>query len=134
MTGDELFWLEAVARLHRKVDREFNRAAEGDDILTSAKLGALAKILQGCSGSLAQIGVPSKRLQPVYALARKGCGYYDSGARCFVAAAKIGVPARAAEDQQLTRYIQCGFAAVGPGSKSLADAEIRGIKIKQGAG
>jgi len=134
MTGDELFWLEAVARLHRKVDRDFNRAAEGNSILTSTKLGVLAKILQGCSGGLAQIGVPSRRLQPVYTLARKGCGYYDRGARCFVAAAKIGVPVRAAEDQQLTRYIHCGFAAVGPGSKSLADAEIRSFEIRRRAG
>jgi hypothetical protein len=84
---------------------------------------------------LARLGSPSDRLQPVYDLAQKGCAQYDESAACFATAAEIGAPvAGTSEERKFQDAIDCGFAAPGKGSKLLADAEIKGFEIKEGAG
>ena len=91
--------------------------------------------MHGCRRGLARLGVPSKRLLPVYSLAGRGCAAYEKGAACFAAAAKIPMPVQSDADyRKLTQAMDCGFAAAGPGSKLLAQAEVKGAEIKEQAG
>src|SRR5262245_7270672 len=95
----------------------------------------LANSLRSCTRVLARGGSPSDRLQPVYALALKGCKEYNKGAACFTTAARIGIPlGGSSEDRKQTKALDCGFAAVGKGGIFLADAENKGAEIKLEAG
>jgi hypothetical protein len=132
MTGAELVWLEAIGKLHTKIDKVLTDAPSN---LTSSTMGTLAAKLRGCSRELARLGAPTDRLQPVYSLAKRGCAQYDKAARCFATAASIGAPiAGTAQERKFNQALECGFAAPGEGSALLAEAEAKGIEIKETAG
>jgi hypothetical protein len=132
MTGAELVWLEAIGKLHTKIDKVLTDAPSN---LTSSTMGTLSAKLRGCSRELARLGAPTDRLQPVYKLAKQGCAQYDKAAKCFATAASIGAPvAGTAQERTFNQALECGFAAPGKGSALLADAEAKGFEIKETAG
>ncbi len=130
MTAKELAWLEAISKLHTKLDKVWEDSPTN---LTSAVMSALAKGLRGCSRELARLGAPSDRLQPVYKLAKKGCVQYE---KCYATAASIigRVITNAAEERRLNQSIDCGLTAPMKGSGQLALAELKGIEIKERVG
>lgn len=131
MTGEELVWLEAIARLHKKIDTVLTNAPS---TLTSTTMSKTANDLRGCSRELARLGLPSARLQPVHKLAKSGCAQYDKAADCFAAAA-IGIPvAGTAEERKFNEAVDCGFKTPEKGSLLLAQAEGKGFEIKERAG
>jgi hypothetical protein len=132
MTGKELVWLEAIGRLHKKIDTVLTNAPSN---LTSATMSKTANDLRGCSRELARLGLPTARLQPVYKLAKSGCAQYDKAAACFAAAAAIGIPvAGTAEERKFNQAVDCGFKTPEKGSLLLAQAEEKGFEIKEKAG
>jgi len=133
MTAKELAWLNAIPKLHKKLDKVWTDSPTN---LTSAVMSGLAKGLRGCSRELARLGAPTDRLQPVYTLVKKGCAQYDKGAKCYATAASIiGHPiANAAEERRLNQSIDCGLTAPAKGSGQLALAELKGFEIKEQVG
>jgi len=132
MTGKELVWLEAISRLHTKIDTVLTNSPSN---LTSATMGAIANDLRGCTRELARLGSPTARLQPVYKLAKSGCAQYDKAADCFATAAAIGAPiAGTAEERKFNQALDCGFHTPEKGSLLLAQAEGKGFEIKEKAG
>jgi hypothetical protein len=135
MTAEELAWLEAITRLHKKIDK----AIQQNITLTRAKMVQLGNLLGACSRELRRIGSPSDRLQPVYTIVKKACRTFDKGAKCFATAARVsdasgGVIAGTPEERTQRRALDCGGAAAGNGSNLLADAESKGVEIKLAAG
>jgi hypothetical protein len=131
MTAKELAWLKAIPKVRTKIDK----IMEATSNITISAMRKLATSLRSCSRELARGGAPSDRLQPVYALVKKGCMEYDKGAVCFTTAARIGIPfAGSAEDRKQTKAIQCGFDASGKGGIPLLDAENKGAEIKAEVG
>jgi hypothetical protein len=131
MTAEELAWLKAVTRMHRRIDKVFQQSAT----LTRAKMTERANTLRACSRELAKIGSPSDRLQPVYVIVKKACRTFDKGAKCWATAASVsmldgGVIVGTPEERIQGRAIDCGGAAAGNGSNLLFDAESRGEEIK----
>jgi hypothetical protein len=132
MTGKELVWLEAIGKLHKKIDTVLTNAPSN---LTSATMSKTANDLRGCSRELARLGLPTARLQPVYKLATSGCAQYDKAADCFATAAGIGIPvAGTAEERKFNQAVDCGFKTPEKGSLLLAQAEGKGFEIKEKAG
>jgi len=132
MTGEELVWLEAIRRMHTKIDKAL---VDSPSNMTSATMSALANDLRGCSRELARLGIPTDRLQPVHELAKSGCAQYDKAAQCFATAASIGIPiAGTAEDRKFNQALDCGFKTPEKGSLLLANAEIKGYEIQDKAG
>jgi hypothetical protein len=132
MTGKELVWLEAISRLHTKIDKVLTNSPSN---LTSATMRAIANDLRGCTRELARLGPPTERLQPVYKLAKSGCAQYDKAANCFATAAAIGAPiAGTAEERKFNQALDCGFHTPEKGSLLLAQAEGKGFEIKEKAG
>ena len=132
MTGKELLWLEAISKLHTKIDKVLVNAPSN---LTSATMGAIANGLRGCTRELTRLGPPTARLQPVYKLAKSGCAQYDKAAKCMATAASIGAPlAGTAEERTFNQALDCGFKTPEKGSLLLANAEGKGFEIKQDAG
>jgi hypothetical protein len=132
MTGKELLWLEAISKLHTKIDKVLVNSPSN---LTSATMAAIAHDLRGCSRELARLGPPTDRLQPVYKLAKSGCAQYDKAAKCMATAASIGAPlAGTAEERTFNQALDCAFKTPEKGSLLLANAEEKGFKIKQQAG
>jgi hypothetical protein len=132
MTGEELLWIQAVEQLLPKMNKVF-----GDDnplYATRSVLTSLANKVRGCSRELARIGMPSARLQPVYALVKRACQEYDNGAKCFEDAARIDAPIGEAAARKQGQKIQCGYDASGKGGKLLADAQIKASEIKAATG
>jgi hypothetical protein len=126
----ELAWLDAITKLHAKIDKPF--LAEIN--VTQAAMVSLGRALGECSRELARIGSPTERLQPVYALVAEACARYDEGAKCFDTAASVsdqsgGVIAGTPEEQTQTNALDCGFAAQGDGGNLLTEAEARGNEI-----
>ena len=131
MTTEELAWLKAVTRLHKRMDK----ALQENVTLTRAKMTSYANTLRTCSRELTRIGSPTDRLQPVYVVVQKACRTYDKGAKCWATAASVsmadgGVVAGTPEERIQSRAIECGGAAVGNGSNLLGDAEAKGEEIK----
>jgi hypothetical protein len=131
LTAEELAWLKAVATLHKKMDKALQQSVT----LTRAKMTSYATTLRACSRELTRIGSPTDRLQPVHVVVKKACRTYDKGAKCWATAASVsmadgGVVAGTPEERIQSRAIECGGAAVGNGSNSLADAEAKGEEIK----
>ena len=131
MTGQELLWLQAVEQLLPKMNKVFDVAPTN---LTSSALASFARQVRGCSRELTRIGLPSTRLRPVYQLVQQACREYDKGAKCFEEAARIGVPSSSAAEAKFEQKVKCGFAASGPGSLSLAKAQMKSTEIKAAAG
>jgi hypothetical protein len=131
MTAEELAWLKSIPTVSKKINKNFMTITN----LNTSAMTKLANSLRSCTRDLARGGSPSDRLQPVYALVKKGCKEYDKGAKCFRTAARIGIPfAGTPEARKQNEAIDCGFKADGKGSIHLADAEIKGAEIKLAAG
>jgi hypothetical protein len=131
MTAEELAWLKAITRMHKKIDKAIQQSAT----LTRAKMTSHANTLRACSRELAKIGSPSDRLQPVYVIVKKACRTFDKGAKCWATAASVsmadgGVIVGTPEERIQGRAIDCGGAAAGNGSNLLSDAESKGEEIK----
>jgi hypothetical protein len=127
MTAEELAWLKLIPTVSKKIDKTVQATTN----LTTSGMTKLANSLRGCTRVLAKGGSPSDRLQPVYTLVKKACKEYDKGAKCFITAARIGIPiAGSAEDREMREALDCGFEAVGKGGILLADAENKGEEIK----
>jgi hypothetical protein len=127
----ELVWLDAIARLHTRIDEPF----EASEInLTRTTMVALGSALGDCSRELARIGSPTERLQPVHALVTQACAQYDEGAHCFDTAADVSDESGAVEmgtpeEQTQSKAIDCGFAAQGDAGNLLTQAEAKGEQI-----
>ena len=128
---DELVWLDAITKLHAKIDEPF-MASEIN--LTRATMVALGSAVGECSRELARIGSPTERLQPVHALVAQACAQYDEGAQCFDTAADasdesgavwVGTP----EERSQADGLDCGFAAQGNAGNLLTQAEAKGKEI-----
>jgi hypothetical protein len=135
MTAEELAWLKAITRLHKKIDNATQQSAT----LTRAKMTSYANTLRACSRELRRIGSPSDRLQPVYVIVKKACRTFDKGAKCWATAASVsmvdgGVIVGTPEERTQRRAIDCGGAAAGNGSNLLNDAESKGAEIKAPVG
>jgi hypothetical protein len=131
MTAEELAWLRAIPKVHKKIDRTLETTSE----LTISAMHMLATTLRSCGRELVRGGSPSDRLEPVYVLVKKGCREYDKGAVCFTTAARIGIPfGGSAEDRKQTKAIQCGFDARATGGVPLLDAQDKGAEIKAEVG
>jgi hypothetical protein len=131
MTAEELAWLKAVTRLHKKIDKVFT--ATGNVFLTRAKMTEYMNTLRSCSRELARIGSPGDRLQPVYVLVKKACRTFDKGAKCFATAISVsdtGGGVTEANLRTFERSTDCAHEAQGNGSNLLADAEAKGEEIK----
>jgi hypothetical protein len=136
MTAQELAWLKAVTRLHTTVQKAFSATTV---YLTRAKMTSYAATLRSCSRTLARIGSPSDRLQPVYVLVKKACRTADKGAKCFTTAASVsmadgGVIAGTPEEKTQARALDCGTAAQGDSLNLLGDADAKGEEVKAKAG
>jgi hypothetical protein len=126
LTAEELAWLSAVGKIRVKIDKAFGATSAR---LTRSKMVSIGKALSGCSRDLRRIGVPTERLQPVYALVKSACQKFDKGAKCFATAASVSdksgaVVAGTAAERTQTKAIDCAFAGQGDGSKLLAEAEV----------
>jgi len=135
MTAEELAWLKAITRVHKKIDNVTQQSVT----LTRAKMVALGKAMGACSRELAKGGSPSDRLQPVYSLVKKACRTFDKGAKCWATAASVsmadgGVIVGTPEERTQRRAVDCGGAAAGNGSNLLNDAERKGDEIKATVG
>ena len=130
LTAQERAWLDAIARLHQRIDKELLN--EASVTLTPAKLRSWEILMRSCGKELARLGDPGSRLQPVAALVRQACRQYDKGAACFAAARRYlnDYTATKKVDQSLT----CGSNAAGDGSNALNDAEAKGREIDLAAG
>jgi hypothetical protein len=132
MTPAELSWLTALEKLSKQMEDVYTKMPTN---LTPTAMAVTANKLRGCSRQLARMGSPSVRLQPVYALAKKACQAYDTGAQCFTTAASIGIPvAPSAAERKQQKAIDCGFAASGKGAVPMADAVNKAEEIKTAAG
>jgi len=131
MTAEELAWLNAITRLHKRMDKAIPQELS----MTRAKMVQLGNALGACSRELRRIGSPSDRLEPVYVIVKKACRTFDKGAKCFATAARVSdasgaVLAGSPEERTQNRATECGFAAHGDGSNLLVDAENKGAEIK----
>ena len=132
MTKGELSWLTAFEKLGKQMEDIYTRIPTN---LTPTAMASTANKLRECSRQLGRMGSPSVRLQPVYALVKKACQAYDTGAQCFATAARIGVPlVGSAADRKQRKAIDCGFAASGKGGLPMADAMNKAEEIKRAAG
>jgi hypothetical protein len=125
VTAAELAWVAAVTHLQKKIDKPF---ASHNLYMTREKMTQLRTAMRGCSRELRRIGVPSGRLQPVYALVKRACRTYDKAARCFARAVSVSDASGATfagtpQDRIQRRSLSCGFAAQGNASNRLGDAE-----------
>jgi hypothetical protein len=132
MTKQELAWIAGITALRKPLEKDLKSTQV---VMTETKMRSYEKLLGGCSPGLAQLGSPSQRLQPVYAIAKKACGQADKGARCWAQSAKIGTPiAGSANDRKFTKAMDCGFNAFGDTHNLLAEAEAKAEEIKAGVG
>jgi hypothetical protein len=134
MTAAELAWVTAITNLHTKLDKQFGR----NMTLTRAKMTQLATTARSCRRELRRIGVPSARLQPVYAIVKQACRTYDKAARCFARAASVsdaggGVVVGTPQAGTQRRSITCGYAAQGNASNRLGDAQAKAALIESQA-
>ncbi len=135
MTAAELAWVAAVTHLQKKIDKPFG---PHNLYMTREKMTQLGTTLRGCSRELRRIGVPSGRLQPVYALVKRACRTYDKAARCFARAANVSDASGATfagtpQDRIQRRSLSCGFAAQGNASNRLGDAQSQAQLIESQA-
>jgi hypothetical protein len=86
MTAADRAWVAAVAQVQKKIDEPFTAQTM---TLTRAKMTQLETAAGGCSRKMRRLGLPSSRLQSVYAMATKACQTYKKAARCFAKAASV---------------------------------------------
>jgi hypothetical protein len=134
MTAAELAWLGSVHRMHASIDA----AARRNTNLTRAAMLSLGNSFSECRRVLRRIGSGTARLRPVFTMVNKACAKFDSGAKCWATAARVGdaggaVEAGTPEEQTQRQAIECGTAAFGDGSNMLSEAEAKGEEIKLAA-
>jgi hypothetical protein len=117
-------WVAGIAHLQKKMDKPFTARAM---TLTRAKMTQLERAAGGCGRKLRRMGVPSARLQSVYAMAEHACRTYEKAARCFARAASVsgidgGTLAGSPQERIQRRSLSCGFAAQGNASNRFGDA------------
>ena len=132
MTAKEVAWLNAIRKLHKKIDKPF---LPSNLNMTRSKMVELGNALATCSRELRRIGSPSDRLQPVNVAVKKACRTYDKGAQCFATAARVSdasgaVLAGSPEERTQQRAMDCGFAAQGNGGNLLDEAEAKAAVIE----
>ena len=132
MTAADLAWIQAITQMHNKIDKPFMASRIN---MTRAKMSQLADSLRSCGRKLSQIGLPSARLQPAYALVNKACRIYANGARCFAREASVSDAAGAViagtpQERIQRRADRCGFAAQGNGSNLMSEAEAKAAGIR----
>jgi len=132
MTAKEVAWLNAIRKLHKKIDKPF---LPSNLNMTRSKMVELGNALGACSRELRRIGPSGDRLQPVYVVGKKACRTYDTGAQCFATAANVSdasgaVLAGSPEERTQQRATDCGFAAQGNGGNLLDDAEAKAAVIE----
>jgi hypothetical protein len=132
MTAKEVAWLNAIRKLHKKIDKPF---LPSNLNMTRSKMVELGNALGACSRELRRIGSPSDRLQPVNVVVKKACRTYDKGAQCFATAARVSdasgaVLAGSPEERTQQRAMDCGFAAQGNGGNLLDEAEAKAAVIE----
>jgi hypothetical protein len=127
MTAEELAWLQAITRLHKKIDKAFSAQSV---TLTPSKLRSWETVMRSCSRELVRLGSPGERLEPVRVLVQKACRQFDKGAACFEVAGRNLNSGSPAVEQKLN----CGTNAEGDGSNLLSDAESKGEEIKATVG
>jgi hypothetical protein len=135
LTGQELLWLQAVEQLLPQMNKAFD---DVPDYTTAAALPAALRSLayraRGCSRELDRLGSsPSARLQPVEALARKGCREYDKAARCIDQAAHLGTSSGSSQSQ-LQQQISCGMTAAEAGRQPLAEVQVKASEVRTATG
>jgi len=124
MTAAEREWVAAIGHLQHKIDKPFVARTM---TLTRAKMTQLATAAGGCSRKLRRLGVPSPRLESVYAMATKACRTYGKAARCFARAASVsgsdgGTVVGTPQERIQRRSLSCGFAAQGNASNRFGNA------------
>jgi hypothetical protein len=124
ITAAEREWIAGIAHLQKKIDKPFTARAM---TMTRAKMTQLERAAGGCSPKLRRMGIPSSRLESVYAMAKKACRSYKKAARCFARAANVsgidgGTFAGSPQERIQRRSLACGFAAQGNASNRFGDA------------
>jgi hypothetical protein len=132
MAAEESAWLEAIRKLHEKIDKPFSASSIN---MTRSKMVELGNALAACSRELRRMGSPSDRLQPVNTVVKKACRIYDKGAKCFATAARVSdasgaVLAGSPEERTQKQAMDCGFAAQGNGGNLLDDAVAKAAAIE----
>jgi hypothetical protein len=132
MTAKEVAWLNAIRKLHKKIDKPF---LPSNLNMTRSKMVELGNALAACSRELRRMGSPSDRLQPVNTVVKKACRIYDKGAKCFATAARVSdasgaVLAGSPEERTQKQAMDCGFAAQGNGGNLLDDAVAKAAAIE----
>jgi hypothetical protein len=129
LSGGQVAWLAGISSLQTTMQ---NAMGPGSVVITPASLRMMARRLRHCTTDLAKLGPATKRLQPVYRIARQSCAQYERGAACAAAAARIpsGLTGKAAA--KLNKLTDCSLAGVNRGSARMADAVVKGYQI-QGA-
>jgi hypothetical protein len=95
----------------------------------------LAVLDRSWTRELRRVGAPGDRLQPVCALARKGCRAYDRGAGCWDTAARLGYTVvGSAAERTSEQAIDCAFDAGRKGTTLLVEAQNKGDEIKADLG
>ncbi len=124
MTAAERGWVAGIAHLQKKMDKPFTGRAM---TMTRAKMTQLERATGDCSRKLRRMGVPSSRLETVYATAKKACRAYEKAAGCFARAASVSgidgsTVAGTPQERIQGRSLSCGFAAQGNGSNRFSAA------------
>jgi len=129
LSGGQVAWLAGISSLQTTME---NAMGPGSVVITPASLRVMARRLGHCTNDLAKLGPATKRLQPVYRIARQSCAQYERGAACAAAAARISPRLAGKAAAKLNRLTDCSLADVNRGSARMADAVVKGSEI-QGA-
>jgi hypothetical protein len=70
LTAKERTWLKAVPRVSRKIEKAVGAS---NITVTPETMHSYANTLRSCRRELLEVGSPSDRLQPAYALVKKAC-------------------------------------------------------------
>jgi hypothetical protein len=132
LTDDEDTWLNGISKLREQAEKTVTDTPTN---LTAAAMGKIATQMRSCTPSLARLGAPTARLQPVHTLAKQGCAQSAKGAKCLATAAGIigHAIASAAEERRLDQSIECGLTAGSKSIELLGRADIKGLEIREAA-
>jgi hypothetical protein len=139
LTAEETAWLDGLSKLKTTLQEKKDKiGAAATTGLTRPLMALLAKTLASCSPALAQLGSPSDRLQPVYALAKKACQQLGRAAQCHATVARLsdasgGVVVGSPQERQWKQASDCADAAEQKGTALLEDAQAKGVEIQMSA-
>src|SRR5919112_186332 len=107
LTVQERAWLQAIATLHQRFDKEFHKDAN----VTKSKLRSWETLMRSCRKELTRIGTPSARLQPVQKLVQQACREYDKGAACYAVSRRYLNSYSATAHKKVEQSLDCGINA-----------------------